>query len=239
MRARALLNWLYARRNGGSFILRFDDTARERSRPEYVEAIEQDLAWLEITPDSVRRQSQRTAAYDAATETLEARGRRYSAYETAGEFDRRRRRQQALGRPPIYDRAALDLTAEDRAGLEASGRKPHGRFRLEPRTVRWRDDVRGESHVGCALLSDPVLRREDGTYLYTLPSVVDDLDFGVTHTIRGEDYLTNTRSGAGLSRARSTRSSRIRNSCGRPPRFCPMSLGTPRPGPPGPDGCGN
>ena len=188
----ALLNWLYARRNGGSFILRFDDTDRERSRLEYEEAIEQDLAWLGITPDAVRRQSQRIAAYDAAMEALAALGRLYPAYETAGELDRRRRRQQALGRPPIYDRAALALTAEDRAGLEASGRKPHWRFRLEPQTVRWRDLVRGDSHVDCASLSDPVLRREDGSYLYTLPSVVDDLDFGVTHIIRGEDHLTNT-----------------------------------------------
>ena len=188
----ALLNWLYARRQGGTFILRFDDTDRERSRVEYEEAIEQDLAWLGITPDSVRRQSRRIAAYDAAIEALEARGRLYPAYETAEELDRRRRRQQALGRPPIYDRAALRLTAADRAALEASGRKPHWRFRLEPQTVRWQDLVRGESHVDCASLSDPVLRREDGTYLYTLPSVVDDLDFGVTHIIRGDDHLTNT-----------------------------------------------
>ena len=110
----------------------------------------------------------------------------------AEELDRRRKRQQARGLPPIYDRAALRLSADERAALEASGRKPHWRFRLEPTTLRWDDIVRGESHIDCASLSDPVLRREDGTYLYTLPSVVDDIDFGVTHVIRGEDHVTNT-----------------------------------------------
>ena len=188
----ALLNWLYVRSRGGRFILRFDDTDLERSKAEYAEAIEKDLAWLGVAPDLMRRQSERMAAYDAAAEKLKAQGRLYPAYETADELDRRRRRQQALGRPPIYDRAALRLTDAERAALEASGRRPHWRFRLEPRTVRWDDMVRGESHVDCESLSDPVLRREDGSYLYTLPSVVDDIDFGVTHVIRGEDHVTNT-----------------------------------------------
>ena len=188
----ALLNWLYARRHGGTFILQFDDTDFERSKTEYAEAIEEDLAWLGVKPDLVRRQSARMAAYDAATEKLRAQGRLYPAYETAEELERRRKRQQALGRPPIYDRAALRLTDVERATLEASGRRPHWRFRLEPTTVRWDDMVRGESHIDCASLSDPVLQREDGTYLYTLPSVVDDVEFGVTHVIRGEDHVTNT-----------------------------------------------
>ena len=188
----ALLNWLYARQHGGTFVLRFDDTDRERSKAEYAEAIEQDLAWLGVRPGRVRRQSERMTAYDAAAERLKATGRLYPAYETAEELDRRRKRQQALGRPPIYDRAVLRLSDADRAALEAAGRKPHWRFRLEPRTVGWDDMVRGESHIDCASLSDPVLRREDGTYLYTLPSVVDDVDFGVTHVIRGEDHVTNT-----------------------------------------------
>src|SRR5271157_1247480 len=188
----ALLNWLYARRHGGTFILRFDDTDVERSKSEYAEAIEEDLAWLGVKPDLVRRQSARMAAYDAAAEKLKAQGRLYPAYETAEELERRRKRQQALGRPPIYDRAALRLTDVERATLEASGRRPHWRFRLEPTTVRWDDMVRGESHIDCASLSDPVLQREDGTYLYTLPSVVDDVEFGVTHVIRGEDHVTNT-----------------------------------------------
>ena len=147
---------------------------------------------MEFAPDLVRRQSERMAAYDEAAARLKDLGRLYPAYETAEELDRRRKRQQALGRPPVYDRAALRLSEAERAALEASGRKPHWRFRLEPTIVRWDDMVRGESHIDCASLSDPVLRREDGTYLYTLPSVVDDIDFGVTHVIRGEDHVTNT-----------------------------------------------
>src|SRR5277367_3499358 len=188
----ALLNWLFAKRRGGTFILRFDDTDLERSKAEYSDAIEADLEWLGIKPDLVRRQSERIAAYDDAAARLKAQGRLYAAYETADELDRRRKRQQALGRPPVYDRAALRLTEAEREALEASGRKPHWRFRLDPITVRWDDLVRGESHIECASLSDPVLRREDGTYLYTLPSVVDDIDFGITHVIRGEDHVTNT-----------------------------------------------
>ena len=188
----ALLNWLYARPRGGTFILRFDDTDRERSKAEYAASIKEDLAWLGVTHDFVRRQSERMAAYDAAAGKLKAQGRLYPAYETAEELERRRKRQQALGRPPVYDRAALRLSEADRAALEASGRRPHWRFRLEPTTVIWDDLVRGESHIDCASLSDPVLRREDGTYLYTLPSVVDDIEFGVTDVIRGEDHVTNT-----------------------------------------------
>jgi len=188
----ALLNWLFAIRRGGTFILRFDDTDLERSKAEYAEAIEADLAWLGIAPHLVRRQSERMAAYDEAAARLKALGQLYPAYETADELDRRRKRQQALGRPPVYDRAALGLSEAARAALEASGRRPHWRFRLEPKTVRWDDMARGESRIDCASLSDPILRRADGTYLYTLPSVVDDIDFGVTHVIRGEDHVTNT-----------------------------------------------
>jgi glutamyl-tRNA synthetase len=188
----ALLNWLFARRGAGRFILRFDDTDVERSRAEYAEAIEVDLAWLGVRPDFVCRQSERISLYDSAAERLRGLGRLYPCFETAEELDRRRKRQQALGRPPIYDRAALRLTAEERAELEAQGRRPHWRFFLEPGIVRWSDLVRGDSHIDCASLSDPVLQREDGSYLYTLPSVADDVDLGVTHVIRGEDHVTNT-----------------------------------------------
>ncbi len=188
----ALVNWLFALRQDGRFILRFDDTDAERSRVEYAEAIVVDLAWLGIAPDFQCRQSERMSLYDQAAEALKGMGRLYPAYETAEELDRRRKRQQALGRPPIYDRAALALSEADRAGLEAQGRRPHWRFRLEPTIVRWDDAVRGASHIDCASLSDPVLKREDGSYLYTLPSVVDDIDLGVTHVIRGDDHVTNT-----------------------------------------------
>jgi glutamyl-tRNA synthetase len=188
----ALLNWLFAMREGGRFILRFDDTDRERSRAEYADSIEVDLAWLGIVPDDRRRQSERMALYEAAADRLREAGRLYPAYETADELARRRKRQQALGRPPVYDRAALALSAAERAALEAEGRRPHWRFRLEPSTVHWDDMVRGPSHIDCTSLSDPVLVREDGSYLYTLPSVVDDIDLGVSHVIRGEDHVTNT-----------------------------------------------
>ena len=145
-----------------------------------------------IAPDLIVRQSERFPLYDAAAAKLRAAGRLYPCYETAEELERRRKRQQARGLPPIYDRAALTLTEADRTALEAAGRRPHWRFLLDHVVVHWDDLVRGASHIDCASLSDPVLVREDGTYLYTLPSVVDDLDLGISHIIRGEDHVTNT-----------------------------------------------
>ncbi len=188
----ALLNYLFARAAGGAFVLRFDDTDTERSRAEYAESIKADLHWLGIRPDIVVRQSDRFALYAEATERLKASGRLYPAYETAEDLDRRRKRLQARGLPPVYDRAALKLTAEQIAAYAAEGRRPHWRFKLDPEPVGWDDLVRGPSTIDCASLSDPVLVREDGTYLYTLPSVVDDIDLKVTHVIRGEDHVTNT-----------------------------------------------
>lgn len=188
----ALFNWLFARRHGGRFLLRYDDTDIARSKAEYADAIAEDLGWLGIVPDQVIRQSERLAIYDAAADRLRGAGRLYPCYETADELDRRRKRQLARGLPPIYDRAALKLTAEQKAAFAAEGRKPHWRFLLEAREVAWGDLVRGASHVDCASLSDPVLVREDGSYLYTLPSVVDDIETGVSHVIRGEDHVTNT-----------------------------------------------
>ncbi|MCW6508018.1 glutamate--tRNA ligase [Lichenifustis flavocetrariae] len=188
----ALLNFLFASGQGGRFVLRFDDTDQERSRQEYADSIVVDLDWLGVVPDLVVRQSDRVAFYAAAVARLKASGRLYPAYESADELDRRRKRMQARGLPPIYDRAALKLTEDDRAKLEAEGRRPHWRFRLDSETVTWTDLVRGESHIDCASLSDPVLVREDGTYLYTLPSVVDDIELGITHVVRGEDHVTNT-----------------------------------------------
>ena len=188
----ALLNALFARREGATFVLRFDDTDVERSKPEFAAAIEEDLSWLGIPPDRVVRQSDRFALYAEAAERLKRLGRLYPAYETPDELEFRRKRQLARGLPPVYDRAALRLNDEEKAALEAEGRRPHWRFRLDHRTVAWHDLVRGASHVDCASLSDPVLVREDGTYLYTLPSVADDIDLGITHVIRGEDHVTNT-----------------------------------------------
>ena len=158
----ALLNALFARREGGSFLLRFDDTDLERSKPEYADAIETDLAWLGIAPDKVVRQSERFALYDDVANRLRDAGLLYACYETPDELEFRRKRQLARGLPPVYDRAALKLTAEDKARLEAEDRRPHWRFRLKHRVVAWTDLVRGESHVDCASLSDPVLVREDG-----------------------------------------------------------------------------
>ncbi|MGU3668530.1 glutamate--tRNA ligase [Methylobacterium sp. A49B] len=188
----ALLNALFARRTGGQFLLRLDDTDAERCTEVFAAAIEADLAWLGIVPDLFARQSARMAQHDAAADRLRAAGRLYPCYETQEELERRRKRQLGRGQPPIYDRAALKLTAEERAALEAEGRRPHWRFLLEARTVAWDDLVRGPAHVDCASLSDPVLIRADGSYLYTLPSVVDDADLGITHVIRGEDHVTNT-----------------------------------------------
>ena len=188
----ALLNHLYALQNHGSFLLRFDDTDAERSRDEYAQSIKVDMAWLGIVPDSLVKQSDRLALYEAAAEKLRTAGLLYPCYESADELDRKRKRQQARGLPPVYDRSALALTAQERAALEAEGRKPHWRFKLAGTIVAWPDLVRGPSHIDCTSLSDPVLVRGDGSCLYTFTSVVDDLDLDITHIIRGEDHVTNT-----------------------------------------------
>jgi glutamyl-tRNA synthetase len=199
----ALLNWLFAAKAGGTFLLRLDDTDRERSTEENAEGIRRDLAWLGLNWAREERQSARLERYAAAAEALKAAGRLYACYETEEELDRKRQRRRARGLPPIYDRAALKLTDAERAKLEAEGRKPHWRFRLlnsepnkplepVPTLVGWMDLVRGDQSVDIGSLSDPVLIRADGTPLYTFTSVVDDIDFGVTHIIRGEDHVTNT-----------------------------------------------
>lgn len=188
----ALLNYLFAKRAGGQFILRYDDTDLERSTREFADGIAIDIEWLGIKPDQIIRQSERFDLYNEAADRLRAMGRLYACYETEDELERKRKRQAARHLPPVYDRAALKLTAEEKAALEAEGRTPHWRFQLEDRSVEWNDLVRGPSHVDSASLSDPVLIRADGSYLYTLPSVVDDIERGVTHVIRGEDHVTNT-----------------------------------------------
>jgi glutamyl-tRNA synthetase len=188
----ALLNWCVAKRDGGQFILRYDDTDTMRSRQEYADAIAVDMVWLGMVPDLQVRQSERLALYDGAAATLRAAGRLYPCYESEDELERRRALQKARGLPPVYDRAALKLTDAQKAAFEAEGRRPHWRFLLNHRTVEWEDGVRGPAHVDTSSLSDPVLIRADGSYLYTFTSVVDDIDLGVTHVIRGEDHVTNT-----------------------------------------------
>ena len=188
----ALLNWLFARKSGGSFLLRLDDTDTARSTEDFAQGIEDDLRWLGLDWDRFARQSDRFDLYTAATETLKSSGRLYPAYETAEELELRRKVQLSQKKPPVYNRAALKLTDEDRAKLEAEGRKPHWRFRLEHRITGWDDLVHGRVDIDTASLSDPVLVRSDGYPLYTLSSVVDDGDLGITHVIRGEDHVTNS-----------------------------------------------
>jgi len=198
----ALINWLYAMQNSGTFLLRYDDTDKERSRQEYADAIDSDLTWLGIKPHETARQSERVTAYDEAAEKLKAAGLLYPCYETPDQLDRQRKRLQARGRPPIYDRLALKLGEEEKRDLENQGKRPHWRFLLPNFTddplktsrteITWQDLVRGEQTVDLASMSDPVLIREDDTYLYTLPSVVDDIDLGITHVLRGDDHVTNT-----------------------------------------------
>jgi len=188
----ALVNWMFAKGQGGSFVLRIDDTDLARSTAEFEQGIEDDLTWLGLVWDERYNQSKRFDRYEEAAARLKASGRLYPAYETGEELDRRRKVQLARGLPPIYDRSALSLTDDEKAAFEAEGRKPHWRFKLEGKRVAWEDLARGHAEVDTASMSDPVLIREDGLFLYTLPSVVDDIDMDITHIIRGEDHVTNT-----------------------------------------------
>lgn len=189
----ALHNWMYAQSTGGRFLLRIDDTDAERSEERYVEAIRADLQWLGLIPDAEVRQSQRFALYESRFAELVAGGHVYPAYETAQELDLKRKIQLGRGLPPVYDRAALTLTNEDRAKLESEGVRPHWRFKLDHGApIEWDDAVRGAQRFDPATMSDPVIRRADGTWLYMLPSVIDDIDMGVTQVVRGEDHVSNT-----------------------------------------------
>ena len=189
----ALHNWLWARHHGGRFLLRVDDTDAERSEERFVDAIRADLAWLGLEADAEVRQSARFALYTQRFDALVAAGRIYSAYETAQELDLKRKVLLGRGLPPVYDRAALALSDAERARLEADGVRPHWRFRLDrDRAIAWDDLVRGPQSFDAATMSDPVVRRADGTWLYMLPSAIDDVDLGVTHVVRGEDHVSNT-----------------------------------------------
>lgn len=197
----ALLNWLFARKHGGSFMLRLDDTDDERSTEEFARCIQRDLSWLALTWDVFDRQSARSARYQAAFDTLLKDGRLYPCFETAEELALKRKVQLAQHKPPIYDRAALQLTQADKAAFDAKGIKPHWRFMLNHADIKWHDLIKGDLTFHGANLSDPVLFRTDGRPIYTLASVVDDIDFKITHVLRGDDHITNTAAQVQLTEA--------------------------------------
>jgi glutamyl-tRNA synthetase len=188
----ALANFLFARQQGGIFMLRIDDTDLERSRHEYETAIEQDLAWLGIEWQVKEKQSARLAKYEAAKQKLLASGRIYACYETAEELDIRRKMLVSRGKPPIYERTSLNLSAAQLKQYEAEGRRPHYRFLLEDKDIVWTDLIRGETKFSGSFASDPVVFREDGMPLFTFASCVDDGEFGITHILRGEDHVSNS-----------------------------------------------
>lgn len=188
----ALINWLFCKKNSGEFILRLDDTDLARSKEEYAVAIKEDLAWLGITHDLFFKQSDRFSRYEEIKDTFIKTGRLYPCFETKEELDFKRKRQLSKGKPPIYDREALQLTQEQIKQFEEDGRKPHWRFKLNPGKIQWHDLIRGAVSFNAEDISDPVLVREDGAFLYTITSVIDDFDYKITHVLRGEDHVTNT-----------------------------------------------
>ncbi len=187
----ALFNWMICARSGGTFILRIDDTDPERSEERFVDAIREDLEWLGLTWDREERQSARLEAYRAAADRLRQDGRLYEAFETPQELDLKRKKQLNMGRPPVYDRAALGLSDADRDRLRTE-RGGHWRFLLDRDRIDWTDGILGPQSIDAASVSDPVLIRGDGQMLYSLASVVDDVEMGITHVVRGADHVTNT-----------------------------------------------
>ena len=210
----ALMNWLIARKAGGTFILRLDDTDQERSRQEYADGIMRDLEWLGLTWDRVERQSDRLDRYAAAADGLREKGRLYEVFETPTELDLKRKKQLNMGKPPVYDRAGLNLSDDDRARLRAEGREGYWRFKLDLERIEWPDGIIGDVSIDAASVSDPVLIRADGQVLYTFASSVDDVDMGVTDIVRGADHVTNT----------ATQIQIIKALGGTPPRFAHHSL---------------
>ncbi len=188
----ALFNHLIARKAGGTFILRLDDTDPERSKPEFADAIQEDLEWLGITWDRIERQSDRLDRYAAAADDLRAKARFYEAWETPTELDLKRKKQLNMGQPPVYDRAALSLSDDEKAKLTAERGAGVWRFKLNHERIEWTDGILGDLSIDAASVSDPVLIRADGQVLYTIASVVDDTDMGITHVVRGSDHVTNT-----------------------------------------------
>jgi len=189
----ALHNWLLAKRRSGRFLLRIDDTDAERSREEYVASIRADLAWLGLVPDGEERQSARFAIYEDHFARLMEAGRVYPCWETPQELELKRKVLLGRGLPPVYDRAALAIPSEERERRIAVGEAPHWRFLLDrDMPIAWEDGIRGAQRFDPAQMSDPVVRRADGSWLYMLPSVIDDVAMGVTDVLRGEDHVSNT-----------------------------------------------
>jgi glutamyl-tRNA synthetase len=188
----ALMNYLIARKAGGTFILRIDDTDPERSKEEYVDGIKRDLEWLGLEWDKVERQSERLDRYAEAADQLRAKARFYEAFETPTELDLKRKKQLNMGNPPVYDRAALDLSEAEREEMRAERGNGVWRFKLDRERIEWTDGILGDVSIDAASVSDPVLIRGDGQVLYTIASVVDDTEMGVTHVVRGSDHVTNT-----------------------------------------------
>ena len=210
----ALMNFLIARKAGGTFILRIDDTDPERSKEEYVDALKEDLTWLGLHWDRIERQSLRLDRYAAAAETLKGMGRMYEAFETPTELDLKRKKQLNMGKPPVYDRAALALSDEEKAKLRAERGNGVWRFLLDQERIEWTDGILGPISIDAASVSDPVLIKADGQVLYTFASVVDDVEMGVTHIVRGADHVTNT----------ATQIQIINTLGGTPPQFAHHSL---------------
>ena len=210
----ALFNWLIARKAGGTFILRFDDTDPERSKEEYVDAIREDLEWLGLDWDREERQSARLDRYEAAADRLREMGRLYEAFETPTELDLKRKKLLNMGKPPVYDRSALDLSEDDKAKLRQERGSGHWRFLLDRERIEWADGILGDVSIDAASVSDPVLIRGDGQMLYTMASVVDDTEMGVTDVVRGSDHVTNTATQIQIMGALG----------GTPPRFAHHSL---------------
>ena len=188
----ALMNYLIAAKSGGTFILRIDDTDPERSKEEYVDGIKRDLEWLGLHWDRVERQSERLDRYAEAADKLRAMGRFYEAFETPTELDLKRKKQLNMGKPPVYDRAALNLSEAEKDKLRAAHGNGVWRFKLDQERIEWADGILGDISIDAASVSDPVLIRGDGQVLYTLASVVDDIEMGVTNVVRGSDHVTNT-----------------------------------------------
>ena len=188
----ALFNFLIAKKNDGKFLLRIDDTDLERSKQIYEDEIKRDLEWLGIEWDYCERQSNRFDRYFEIFDNLKSETSLYPCYETKSELDLKRKKQLNIGKPPIYDRSSLKLTKQDKKKLEENGIKPHWRFLLEQKKINWKDLIIGSVSIDLKSLSDPVFVKEDGQFLYTLASVCDDIDYNVTHVIRGVDHLTNT-----------------------------------------------